>query len=57
MTKWIYDQAVFCAENLHDLEGILEYIDGDEIQRIINDGDINKAKQVVEVLGITMPEV
>lgn len=57
VTKWVYNQAVHCAENLHELEGILEYIDGDEIQRIINEGDTDKAKQVVAVLGINMPEV
>lgn len=55
VTEWVFNQAKYCAENTDRLESILDYIDGTEIQRIINEGDQQKAAEVVDALNIPMP--
>lgn len=56
-TAWVYDQSVACVQRLPELEEILGYINGEEIQRIINEGDREAAEEVVHVLSIEMPGV
>lgn len=57
LKRWVFEQARASVHAASSLEEMWEQISPDEIQRIINTGDVGGAQQVVNTLGIRMPGV
>lgn len=54
LTKWAYEGARFAYEQIDLLEGFVGAVSGDEVQRIINTGDKDRAEAVCRELGIAV---
>lgn len=57
LIAWAYEQAMECVNRFDELESILEYISGAEVQDIINTGDRDRAEQVIADIAINLPGV
>jgi hypothetical protein len=54
LIQWAYQGAVDAYSRLGELEGFLDLIPGEEVQRIINEGDKLSAAQACKTLGIAV---
>ena len=55
LMRWVFNNAKTAVENVEQVMELRKKLPAIEVQRIINTGDVKRAKQVINDFGIAMP--